>query len=178
MTVHKRTMQTAVANPLFTQAIRQLRSRLTYYTEKDIEEDTIPRDDHPTYVNLMASLPNSQRQYLTVERATAYKMALKDHCDFCWVQTKNCMCSKYQAVNWTGVQKKVEIVFLMTYKEFFRSSNTAKVVLNTLPNTRFLMKGLQFHEEMLQQLLTPSEDRSVYVMFPCTGSKPPSSMKR
>jgi DTW domain-containing protein YfiP len=167
-----RITQSSRGNLLFTQAINQLRTSLTYYSLNDIETRNVPQEHDEQFVQLLKTLPNSQRQHLAVERCTARKLSQPVHCDYCWAREEFCMCGKFKVANWTGVKKNIELVFLMTYREFYRSSNTAKVVLNTLPNTKFLLKGLPIHDEILKNMLVTDDTHEVYVMFPSTGSLP------
>jgi DTW domain-containing protein YfiP len=72
-----------------------------------------------------------------------------------------------------GNYLKTNILINMHTKEFFRSSNTAKVMANCIEGTEFFLSGLAIHEEELEKEYwnkALTGQRNVALLFPSENS--------
>lgn len=159
-------------NAQFMYTIYRLQHNLSCYSYSQIEHNEIPIVNDSAFIQRLTELPNSEKLDYAIQRSIAAKLQPEmNKCNYCWVPKKYCHCNELKLIEWRNNKKKIKVVFLMTYTEFYRSSNSAKIVLNTLPESEFYIRGLESHEKELETKYF-NTDKKMFVLFPSDGAIP------
>jgi DTW domain-containing protein YfiP len=181
-----------VYNRTYVERIKQLRFGLSKFTSEQILYQDLPTFRNEEFIQKLDSeTENKYKQDWSTQRYVATQFAnlmrqdnkLLEYCPTCWVSINKCMCTMFKPVSAGSMTQpsplvnnkplRTKILVNMHTKEFFRSSNTAKVMATCIQDTEFFLSGLTMHEEELereywQKALTG--EKQVAVLFPSENS--------
>jgi hypothetical protein len=90
-----------------------------------------------------------------------YQYHKQFNCEKCWLLQRYCMCQTPME----QVASPHRLVVYMHSKEYFRSTNTVKVLMRAWPNSTLLVCGVRKHEEQLAQIIA-SAPSTTFALFP------------
>jgi len=94
---------------------------------------------------------------------TKRKKVRKDmQCKWCWLQMDHCLCSSLPISQYP--LKRTKIIMLLHYKEYRRASNTAKIIMHTLPTQPIYLYAYKKHMQELENEL--AKTKKAFVLFP------------
>eukprot|EP00761_Pharyngomonas_kirbyi_P011631 gb/GECH01011657.1/.p1 GENE.gb/GECH01011657.1/~~gb/GECH01011657.1/.p1 ORF type:complete len:309 (+),score=45.03 gb/GECH01011657.1/:1-927(+) len=145
-----------MVNPSFVSQVENLSNLIRF-------KPPIPSHKDPDYVKKMESSEPSEKIMLATERRIGFWLDFankNNSCLQCWIKRDACLCDSLPLF-----YPKHRVLVYMHYKEFFRSSNSGKLLLNCLKNSELFISGLESHENRLQNIVDKEGDRT-FILYP------------
>lgn len=109
-------------------------------------------------------LDPEERVYAQCEHSIETKLKDKKfHCHTCWFIEAACICSKIKKIQFS---RKIKFLIFMHWKEYFRASNTAKVLLIAAPNSSklYLFGRKKEEQELIHEM--SKDPQHTFLLFP------------
>ncbi|KAL0478511.1 hypothetical protein AKO1_008181 [Acrasis kona] len=178
----------AVCNKKFVDRIKSTRYGFERFTEEQIRDKQLPSYKDENFLSTIESeTDNMMKQDWSTQRNLCYKFGSKqrdnfgehDICPCCWVTVNRCYCNNFISVTGDDMNKpspllddrkiKTNLCVYMHTREFYRSSNTAKVMLSSIEGSDLFISGLAKHEQELEAEYwrkTESGEKNVAILYP------------
>lgn len=151
--------------------IPELRAALAWYKTcvGDVAELELTAEAPPESVSgATEGLGEAEKKALYYHFA-AYRVcaALHSHyyagrCARCWMLGGYCVCARLPAA---PLKSEHRVFFVLHPNEFLSGTNSSKLLVRSCPSARFLLQGVEAHEEMLRRMVDDEGDRTI-LMFP------------